>query len=33
MRGNIKAVFILALPLLLMGTAFGGEGVASQDHQ
>jgi hypothetical protein len=27
MRGNIKAVFILALPLLLMGTAFGGEGV------
>ena len=27
MRGNIKAALILALPLLMVGTALGGEGV------
>ena len=27
MRANIKAVLILALPLLMIGTALGGEGI------
>ena len=27
MRGNIKAALILAMPLLMIGTALGGEGV------
>jgi hypothetical protein len=27
MRGNIKAALVLALPLLMAGTALGGEGV------